>query len=88
MQQDDFDRPGDKTLKLSGPVEKGPRKPKGEPEEGEVQSTIAAPNPKQIIADAIQQDVVTVSGDRAQGAAEAVLARLRKAGYEVRKSKP
>ena len=42
-------------------------------------------DPKQTIADAIRLRVVTVSLDQSNYAAEDVLARLTKAGYELRK---
>jgi len=50
-------------------------------------ATIAAPDAKQIIADAIRLRVVTVSKDQSQYAAEDVLAGLKKAGYELRKKR-
>ena len=48
-------------------------------------ATIAAPDAKQIIADAIRLRVVTVSKDQSQYAAEDLLAGLKKAGYELRR---
>jgi lambda repressor-like predicted transcriptional regulator len=48
-------------------------------------ATIAAPDAKQIIADAIRLRVVTVSKDQSQYAAEDVLAGLKKAGYALRR---
>ena len=51
----------------------------------EDEPTMVASDAKQIIADAIRLRVVTVSRDQSKYAAEDVLARLEKAGYELRK---
>ena len=86
MQQDDQDHPVETTLKPFDPVKQVPRDRKAEtPGNGEPGPAMAASDPTQIIADAIRRRVVTVSVDQAEGAAEDVQRRLKKAGYEVRK---
>ena len=80
MQQDDFDRPGEKTLKPSSPVTKPRERKAANQDEGEGGTTMAASDHTQIIADAIQRHVPTASSDQAQAAAKDAMERLKKAG--------
>lgn len=80
MQQDDFDRPGEKTLKPSGPVTKPRERKAANQDEGEGGTTMAASDHTQIIAEAIQRHVPTASSDQAQAAAKDAMGRLKKAG--------
>jgi hypothetical protein len=79
MQQDDHDRPGDNTLKP--PVKTKPQGQKAEnPDQGQGGTTMAASDPTQIIADAIQRHVPTASSDQAQAAAKDAIGRLKNIG--------